>query len=97
MADLGPPPWSPTAEEQQMLDHTAFQHCEAVLQAFASRANGRISNEIYTFSRQWGNILRAKVTFIARGSTATSLLTCWSDAEGGVKMALTMDEPQAGA
>lgn len=88
-----PPPWSPTSDEKRATDRAGFQDCETALQTFAYRANGTISHEAYTISRRWGNILRARVTFLARGATATSLITCWSADEGGVSVALTMDGP----
>ena len=89
---FGAPPWSPAADERRALDHEAFQHGEAALQTLASSGNGRIANELYTFSKQWGKILRANLTFNLKGSSATWLVICWLEADGGVNMAMQIDD-----
>lgn len=89
---LGAPPWNPAANERRTLDHEAFQQGESALQTLASSGNGSIANELYTFSKQWGKIVRANVTFSLKGSSATWLVICWLEADGGVNMAMQIDD-----
>jgi hypothetical protein len=86
------PPWSPAADETVALDLSTFRNCEAAVQAVASRGNGQISDELYTVSSEWGEILRAKVTFVLQDLPTTSLVTCWSAAEPHVQMFVKIDD-----
>jgi len=86
------PSWSPTADEKAVLDRSIFHHCEITLNAYAERINGKISNETYTLSKEWGKILRAKVAWNLRGRSATSLVTCWSASEPGVEIFIKIDD-----
>jgi hypothetical protein len=86
------PPWSPAVEETVALDHSAFRNCEDVLRAVVSRGDGNISNETYTLSKQWGKILRAKVTSTFRGAPTSSLVMCWSASDPGVEIWIKVDD-----
>ena len=85
------PPWIATPHETSVSDPTTFGACEQALGAFASRAGGKITERRYSVSKQWGQVLRAKVGF-ARGNHAVkTLVTCWSGAGPGVQMAVEVD------
>jgi hypothetical protein len=85
------PPWSGTADETSVSDPTTFSDCEQAMQAFASRAQGEITERRYSISKQWGRVLRAKVGFGRGNVAATTLVTCWSGAGAGVQMAVEVD------
>ena len=74
------PPSSPSQDEKVVLDRSAFRDCKEAVQAFASRHGGKMENETYTVSKEWGKVLRAKITSMFQGSPVASLVICWSGA-----------------
>jgi hypothetical protein len=85
------PPWTATADETSVSDPTAFSVCEQAIEAFASRADGKVTERRYSISQQWGRVLRAKVGFARANSAGAVLVTCWSGAGPGVQMAVEVD------
>ena len=85
------PPWNASGDETSVSDPTTFRPCEQAIEAFASRAAGRITERRYSVSKQWGRVLRAKVSFARANSAVTVLVTCWSGDGPGVQMAVEVD------
>ena len=85
------PPWNATPDETRVSDPTEFNACKQAIEAFASRAEGKISERTYSVSKQWGRVLRAKVGFSRGGSAVMTLVTCWTGAGPGVQMAVEVD------
>jgi hypothetical protein len=85
------PPWNADTGEAAASDPTAFNQCEQAIRAFATRAEGKITERRYSISKTWGKVLRAKVGFARANVTGTTLVTCWSDAGAGVKMAVEVE------
>ena len=87
-----PPPWSPALDERAASDLGPFRNCEGVLADFAAHANGRMIQETYTTSKQFGRVIRARIAFPSRGSHATIFVVCWSESDGSVQMAVKTDD-----
>jgi hypothetical protein len=85
------PLWNAGADETSVSDPTTFSECEQAVEAFASRAKGKITERRYSVSNKWGRVLRAKVGFGHGNYAATTLVTCWSGTGPGVQMAVEVD------
>jgi hypothetical protein len=86
------PHWDAISDETAVSDTRTFSDCEQAVAAFASRAGGSIVDRKYSVSDQWGRVLRANVGLSHRaGFAATTLVTCWSGAGPGVRMAVEIE------
>jgi hypothetical protein len=85
------PPWNGTGDETSVSDLTSFADCEKAVETFVSRGGGKIMQQKYSVSKQWGRVLRAKVGFASGGVAGTTLVTCWSGAGPGVQMAVEIE------
>ena len=86
MTDLSFPPWEPGADEQSTVARAGFAVCEAAVEALASKAGSTVLDSELSVSKQWGNVLRAKVVIARAGLSATTQVTCWSEPKSGVQM-----------
>jgi hypothetical protein len=78
MNGLSMPPWGGSPDEIASVDPAGFGACQSVVQGFASKAGGQITGRRYSVSKEWGKILRARMTVGQREEAFTMLLTCWS-------------------
>src|SRR5579862_2854916 len=85
------PPWKAGADESEVAASAAFSRCEQALEAFTSRASGKISEQQYSISKTWGKVLRAKVTFSHGGYAGSALVICWSSDGPGVQMSVEIE------
>jgi len=92
MDSFSHPPWSAAADETNVSDTTTFSDCEQAIQAFVSRAGGKITDRKYSVSKTWGRVLRAKVRIAHGGFAGTTLVTCWSGQGPGVQMAVEIED-----
>ncbi|HTX50859.1 MAG TPA: hypothetical protein VME40_15885 [Caulobacteraceae bacterium] len=72
------PPWKPDSSESVASDQSSFHDCDQVVSGFASKMNGAATSRQYTTSKQWGDVLRAKVVSPSDANGAGTLITCWS-------------------
>ena len=95
VAEIDPypcPPWRPAADEMISSNAVEFGACLDAVGAFASKTGGQIVDESFSFSKQWGKIVRAKVVTPERDSRPTACrVICWEDAEPGVNIYLELD------
>jgi hypothetical protein len=90
MNDLSVPPWSADSDENIVSGSAVFGDCEQAVQAFASQANGQVTERKYSISKKWGNVLRAKVVVTFEGSSRATLVNCWSGSGPGVEIFVKM-------
>ncbi|HUO11143.1 MAG TPA: hypothetical protein VMU37_00150 [Caulobacteraceae bacterium] len=86
-----PPPGGSPGETALPSDAVGFSACRRVLNALSSRMNGKITNQTCSESKQWGNIVRAKINYEREGSSGTACVTCWSGSGRGVQVAMTLN------
>jgi len=80
-----------TSDEVSTSDPKMFGACEQAMDAFARRGGGTITERKYSISKEWGRVLRAKVSFARNGVAGTMLVTCWTGAGPGVQMAVEVE------
>jgi hypothetical protein len=85
------PSWNAGIGETIAPDPVAFNQCEQAMRAFASKVEGKITERRYSTSKRWGKVLRAKVGFAHANVTGRTLVTCWSEAGIGVKIAVEVE------
>jgi hypothetical protein len=85
------PPWIEAPDETSVSDPAKFSDCERAIDAFASRAQGHITDRRYSLSKEWGRILRAKVGVTHAGLGGTLLVICWMGAGPSVSIAIEVD------
>jgi hypothetical protein len=85
------PPWSAASEEAAGSDPAMFSACLDAIGLIASRMNGAILERTCSMSKQWGKVVRAKITYQREGSAGSAFVTCWSAAGSGVEIAVKLD------
>jgi hypothetical protein len=85
------PPWTVAPGETVSSDPAGFDACLTVISALAERVNGKVTEQSYSMSKQWGKIVRAKIAYEHKGSGGGFLVICWSETGSDVKIALQVD------
>jgi hypothetical protein len=91
MEEFKYPEWPATSGESYVSDRKEFKECEAAIQILASRSNSNIADRRYTYSNQWGRILRAKILTGEHGLSVVSRVTCWMGPDKGVQLAVEVE------
>lgn len=90
MEDSPFPPWSASPDENPASQSEGFALADQVLQALASRGDGKIIERHYWISREWGKILRSKVSLPV--SQAAHVVNCWYVSDSEVAIATKVDD-----
>jgi hypothetical protein len=91
MEEFKYPDWPATSGESDVSDHNEFKECEAAIQLLSSKSNSNISDKRYSYSNQWGRILRAKILTGEHGLSVVSRVTCWTGSGKGVQLAVEVE------
>jgi hypothetical protein len=86
MDDYEYPQWPTTADERVASNHDEFEECEAAMQILASKMHSTTVDKTYSTSKQWGQILRARVLTKDGGLSGALRLTCWKGSGASVQM-----------
>jgi len=90
--DLFHPPWEPASDEVSVSDGAGFSGCDAVIRALAEKADSNPRDTQYSLSKQWGKVVRTKLTIAHGGLSATTLVVCWSSPDGKVQMVAQLED-----
>jgi hypothetical protein len=74
LAELAPPPWTPSHDERPSTDYPAFATCLGMVEMLAV-GMGRVTDRRFSSSPEFGDILRARVATVTPDKPA--LVTCW--------------------
>jgi len=72
------PPWDLAPNETVSPGQVGFTARRRAIRSLSSKMDGRIVEEICSLGKQWGKVVRAKVSYEHGATSGTALLTCWS-------------------
>jgi hypothetical protein len=91
MEGLQSPPCNMEPDETISAESGAFSDCLKPISALAARTNGRVTEQTFSLSPQWGKVVRAKIVSDHEGSPTTACVISWCASDGSLKIALTID------
>ena len=91
MNDFEYPPWTIGPGETPVSFGPGFSACRKAIVEMEVGLKGHITEQTCSMSKEWGNIVRAKILFAHNGSTSNLLLTCWSRPGPGVSLMTMVD------
>lgn len=88
--DYSCPAWTPTGDET-ISGPVGFGARLKPINLLASYVNGTISERTCSQSKQWGKVVRAKITYERQRSPASALVTCWSQPGSDLNIDLKLE------
>ena len=86
------PPWRAAVDETISHDPAEFGPCLNGIRVFAEKTGGQVADQLLTVSKQWGEIVRAKVvTPEPSGPPTTWRVICWAGPGPGVSICVELE------